>query len=51
MSNPWIAFFAGCFIGCMGGMSVLSLCIIAGQADRDIELLQPNRTLGKESKP
>lgn len=41
MTSPWIAFFAGSFIGCIGGMGILSLCVIAGQSDRDMERLQP----------
>lgn len=43
MTSPWIAFFAGSLIGCIGGMGVLSLCVIAGQSDRDMEQMQQRR--------
>jgi len=41
MTSPWIAFGAGSLLGCIGGMGVLALCVIAGQSDRDMERLQP----------
>jgi hypothetical protein len=41
MGSQWIAFFVGGFLGCIGGMGILSLCVIAGQADRDMERLPP----------
>lgn len=37
----WIAFFSGAFLGCIIGMGALSLAVIAGQADRDLERYRP----------
>lgn len=45
MSSQWIAFFAGGFLGCILGMGVLSLCVVAGRSDRNMESL---RLLGRE---
>jgi len=37
----WLAFFSGAFLGCIIGMGALSLAVIAGQSDRDLERFQP----------
>ncbi|MGE3551110.1 MAG: hypothetical protein AB7I29_14575 [Geobacter sp.] len=41
--NCWLAFFSGAFLGCIIGMGALSLAVVAGQADRDLERIQPPR--------
>lgn len=43
MSSQWVAFFAGSFLGCIIGMGVLALCVVAGQSDRDLDRMQPRR--------
>ncbi len=36
MSDVWLGFACGMFLGAPAGMVVMALCVIAKQADRDI---------------
>ena len=37
MSVQWIGFWTGCLLGCIAGVALMALCVIAKRSDRDME--------------